>query len=55
MSVPGFVLLYRRYILYRPFPSFGLIFELEAIPFGYRLLEPMTEQIGRQVLIQALG
>ena len=29
-------------------------FEVKAIPFWYRLLEPMTEQIGYQVLIQTL-
>ena len=37
------------------FYPFGFIFELEAIPFWYRLLEPMIEQIGYQVLIQTLG
>ena len=37
------------------FYPFGSIFELEAIPFWYRLLEPMIEQIGYQVLIQMLG
>ena len=29
-----------------------LFFELEAIPFWYRLLEPMTKRIGYQVLIK---
>jgi len=28
------------------------IFELEAIPFWYQLLEPMVNQIGYQVLIK---
>ena len=37
------------------FYPFGSIFELEVIPFWYQLLEPMTEQIGYQVLIQMLG
>ena len=37
------------------FYPFGFIFTLEAIPFWYRLLEPTTEQIGCQVLIQTLG
>ena len=27
-------------------------FELEAMPFWYRLLEPMNEQIGYQMLIK---
>ena len=37
------------------FYPFGFIFKLEAIPFWYRLLETMTEQVGYQVLIQTLG
>ena len=47
-------LLYRRYISYWLFPFWGN-FELKVIPFWYRLSEPMTEQIGCQVLIQTLG
>jgi hypothetical protein len=37
------------------FHPFGLIFELKVIPFWCRLLEPMIEQIGYQVLVQTLG
>ena len=34
------------------FHIFRLIFELEAIPFWYRLLEPTTKRISYQVLIK---
>jgi len=39
-------LLYRRYISYRLLLSLKIfVFELETIPFWYRLLEPRTNQL----------
>ena len=43
MNVFVFVFALEAIHIVSAFPPFGVIFELKAIPFWYRLLEPMTK------------